>query len=75
MQMKIPENINRSDVEEAIHQWVIGQNGARDRVIMSRRIIDGITFESLAEEFEMSDRQIKNVVYKWQDVIFRHIHK
>jgi len=73
--MKIPENIYRSDVEVAIYQVVIGQNGERDRAIMSRRIIDGLTMERLAEEFDMSDRQIKNIVYKWQDRIFRHIHK
>lgn len=73
--MKIPDDINRSDVEVAIYQWVIGKNGERDRAIMLRREIDGITFERLAEEFELSDRQVKNIVYKWQNKVYRHIHK
>jgi hypothetical protein len=37
---------------------------------MSRRLIDGITFEKLAEEQEMSVRQIKNIVYRDEKVIF-----
>ena len=30
----------------------------RDRQILERRLIDGITFEKLAEEFELSERQV-----------------
>ena len=66
-------NICREDVEKAIYQWVIGQNAERDRSIVSRKLFDGITFEQLAEEFQLSVRRTKSVVYKWYDIIFRHI--
>lgn len=66
-------NICREDVEKAIYQWVIGQNAERDRAIVSRKLFDGITFEQLAEEFQLSVRRTKSVVYKWYDIIFRHI--
>ena len=43
----------------------------RDRKILERRLIDGITFERLAEEFEMSVSQIKRIIWKGSDTIFR----
>ena len=36
-------------------------------------MIDGITFEHLAEEFDMSVRQIKNIVYKAQEQLITHL--
>ena len=45
----------------------------RDRRILTRRLIDGICFEPLAEEFEMSVRQIKAIVYKAQEKLLRRI--
>ena len=45
----------------------------RDRMILKRRLIDGIRFEPLAEEMDMSVRQIKRIVYKAQDKLFRYI--
>ena len=45
----------------------------RDRKILKRRLIDGICFEPLAEEFDMSFAQIKRIVYKGQDKIFKKL--
>jgi AraC-like DNA-binding protein len=45
----------------------------RDRKILKRRLIDGIRFEPLAEEVDMSVRHIKRIVYKAQDKLFRYI--
>lgn len=45
----------------------------RDRRILKRRLIDGICYEPLAEEFDMSVRQMKSIVYKAQDRLFKHI--
>jgi DNA-directed RNA polymerase specialized sigma24 family protein len=45
----------------------------RDRQILERRLIDGITYERLAEEFDMSVRQMKNITYKAQEKLFRHL--
>jgi hypothetical protein len=41
----------------------------QNRAIMKRRLIDGICFEPLADEFDLSVRQVKNIVYKCEDKI------
>ena len=42
----------------------------RDRKILIRRLVDGVCFEPLAEEFGMSVRGIKYIVYNAQKVLF-----
>lgn len=59
-----------SQIREIIAEWI---HDERDRAILSRRLIDGLTFERLAEEFDMSDRQIKRIVYKLQEQLFKHL--
>lgn len=58
------KNLSRSQIEDLIDEWIIGKNAERDRKILKRRLIDGICFEPLAEEFDLSVRQIQNIVYK-----------
>ena len=53
-------------IDEHIHS-------ERDRAILRRRLCDGICFEPLAEEFDMSVRQIKRIVYKLQEKLFRYL--
>lgn len=65
--------ICRADIERLADQWITGRNAVRDREIIKRRLIDGITYERLAEDFELSDRQIKNIVYKRQSAIYKHV--
>lgn len=45
----------------------------RDRQILYRRLVDGVTFERLAEEFVMSPRQIRTIVHKQESILFKHI--
>ena len=45
----------------------------RDRRILHRRLVDGICYDALAEEFDMSVRQIKAIVYKAQTILFRYV--
>ena len=59
-----------SRISELISEYI---HSERDRKIMMRRLIDGICFEPLAEEFDMSVRQIKNIVYKGSEKIFKHL--
>ena len=72
MNHTIPE-ISRSELIRLINQWIIGSNAERNRKIIKRRLIDGICFEPLAEEFGLSVRYIKTVVYKCEDKIFSHL--
>lgn len=66
-------NLSRSEIENLIDEWVIGRNAYRNRKILKRRLCDGITYEQLAEEFYLSVRQTKNIVYKEKEKIFRHL--
>lgn len=59
-----------SQIREIIAEHI---HSERDRKILERRLIDGITFEKLAEEFDLSVRRTKTIVYKGQDRLFRHI--
>ena len=68
--MKHEINISRSDIERCIDEWIFSE---RDRAILKRRLLDGIKFEPLAEEFELSVRQVKRIVYKTEDQLFKHI--
>ena len=45
----------------------------RDRELLARRLIDGVTFERLAEEFELSPRQTRSIVHKNEQILFRHL--
>lgn len=47
----ISGKLSRSEIESLIDEWIIGRNAQRDREIIKRRLIDGICFEPLAEDF------------------------
>ena len=53
--------LSRSQWETLIDEWIFNE---RDRKILERRLIDGITFERLAEEFDMSVSQMKRIIQK-----------
>ena len=61
---------SNSQIREIIGEYI---HNERDRKILIRRLIDGVTFERLAEEFDLSVRQTKSIIYKGQEKIFRHI--
>lgn len=64
--MKVPD-LSRNEIDYLIEQWVFSQ---RDRALVRRKLFDAVTFERLAEEFDLSVRQTKNVYYKWTKKIF-----
>ena len=64
---------SRTQIETAIDEWIVGKNAERDRKILKRRLIDGICFEPLAEEFDLSVIQIKRIVYKHEKKLLRYL--
>ncbi len=65
-------DLPRSVIEHYIDEWIFSE---RDRNILKRRFLDGICYESLAYEFDMSVRQIKNIVYKQGNRLFHKIEE
>ena len=43
-----------------------------ERDILKRRLVDGIAFESLGEEFHLSTQRIKVIVYQGIDELSLH---
>jgi len=64
--MEYTNSLIRELIAEHLHS-------ERDRLILARRLIDGITIERLAEEFELSPRQIKNILRKNEEILFRKL--
>ena len=63
-------NLSRSALQYLIDQWIFNE---RDRLIVADRLFRSATYEQLAEKYDMSDRQIKNIVYKSIDRLERHM--
>jgi len=63
----------RAEVEQIINQWIIGNNAERDRKIMIRCLLDGVCYEPLAEEFGLSVTQLKRVLDKRFNRIYKHL--
>lgn len=61
---------SNSEISAAIDEWI---HSARDRAILKRRLIDGIPYEDIAEEFDLSTRHTKTIVYKQEDRLFKHL--
>lgn len=66
------DDYSNSDVCRIIDEYI---HSERDRLILKRRLIDGVCFGPLADEFGMSERQVKNIVYRGQEKVFVQIGK
>ena len=63
----------KTELESAIDTWIYGRNSERNRKILKRRLIDGETFQNLAEEFDLSIQAVQKIVYKNIGKIVKHI--
>ena len=63
-------NMSRKEWEYLIEQYIFSEF---DRKLLKRRLLDGITFEALAEEFDLSVTQTKNRIYKAEKKLLKHI--
>lgn len=63
-------DLSRSEWESLIDQWIFKE---RDRAILKRRLLDGICYEPLAEEFDLSVQQTKTIVYKATEKLIKHL--
>ena len=61
------DDLSNIELSLLIDTWVRGE---RDRAILKRRLIDRVCYEPLAEEFDLSVRQIKKIVYKGEERLF-----
>ena len=53
-------------IDEHIHN-------VKYRTILRLRYIDGLTYEKIAEEVDMSPQQVKTIVYKAQEKLLKYL--
>ena len=63
-------NLSKSELQYLIDQWIFNE---RHRLILSDRLFNGTTYERLAEKYDLSTQQVKNIVYKAMDRLEKHL--
>ena len=59
-----------SEISALIDEYI---HSERDRAILKRRLIDGICYEPLSEEFDLSPKQVRNIVRKAEQKLFKYM--
>lgn len=60
------DNLTCQEIDGLINSWIYSQ---RDRAVLHRRFVDGVKIEPLAEEFDLSESQIKRIIRRGRDVL------
>lgn len=68
--MKDMKDLSYSEWTHLIDEWILNE---RDRKLIKRRLLDGIGFEQLAEEFYLSVIQTKSIASKCKAILSKHI--
>ena len=58
--------MSRSEMQSLIEDLCIKP---KYRDILKLRFLDCLTYEEIAEQVDMSDRQVKRIVYKYGDMV------
>ena len=59
-----------SQIRELIAEHI---HNERDRRLLERRIIDGVVFDRLAAEFDLSVQRTKTIVYRAMQRLVRYL--
>ena len=59
-----------SQISSLIYEHI---HHALHRKMLKDRLIDGMTYERLAEIYDLSTQQVKNIVYKAIDRLEKHL--
>lgn len=60
----------RQEYEYVIDEWGLNE---RDRIALKRKYLDGIPYEAIAEELDISRKTVQNIVRRWRNTIERHL--
>ena len=64
-------DLSKQQVLDLIDAYIFNE---RNRQIVLRRLIDGVGYEDLAEEYSLSVNQVKTVCYKAIEKLSAHIN-
>lgn len=65
------DSMDNYEIADAIDRYVRGE---RARKLLKRRLLDEICYEPLAEEFDISVSQVKRILRKAQEQLFKHLN-
>ena len=69
--MKIEElGKSRTEWNQIIDDWIFSEI---DRFILKRRLLDGLCFQQVADEVNLSIEQVKKRYYKSEKELFTHV--
>ena len=68
--MKPFDDMSRTEIEYLVTEWVHNQ---RNRNIAKSRFLDGLTYESISEIYDLSVNQTKNIIQKVKEILLNHI--
>lgn len=63
-------NLDRFEWENLIDRWIFDE---KDRIILKRKFLDNVSLERIAEDLEMSTRQINRRFKKAKMQLFKRI--
>lgn len=58
--------MSNSELSAFIDEWC---RSKRNRDILKERLIDGVKISDLAEKYELSERQVKNIIKKFRQLL------
>ena len=58
------------ELQHLIDQWIFNE---RHRLILDDRLFNGTAYERMAEKYDLSTQQVKNIVYKAMDRLEKHL--
>lgn len=71
--------LSYSQVDEIIHEWVIGENAERDREIMRYWLLDGLSYDEITKRYMLAHPDayicidtVKRVIKRRKTPIFAH---
>lgn len=60
---------SKQEIENVICNWVIGSHSERNNKALVLKLIEGHTYEQVAEELNISDITVKKIVREWYPII------
>lgn len=67
----IPD-LSRDQITYLIYQFIFSR---RDREMLIDRLLDGMTYDQLAEKYDMSVRQVRNIIHRNKEIVFQHSNR
>ena len=64
------DDYSADNIAAVIDQWIKHE---RNRAIMKSKLIDGLTYEQVAEKYDLSVRYTKTLIYSLEMKVFEHL--